>query len=123
MGSTVKGNILEMQRIAESRGGDCLSKVYVNSKKKLWWKCGKGHRWRSTPFSLKIRQSWCPVCANNLPLGVRAMNILAKKNGGLCLSATYTNAKNLLRWQCAKGHKFKKNADRVLQGSWCPKCS
>jgi len=51
------------------------------------------------------------------------MNILAKKKGGLFLSATYTNAKDLLRWQCGKGHKFKKNADSVLQGSWCPKCS
>ena len=123
MGSTVKGNILEMQKIAESRGGYCLSKVYVNSKQKLWWKCAKGHRWRSTPFSIKVRQSWCPVCANNLPLGMREMKSLAKKNGGKCLSRAYTNTKELLKWQCSKGHKFTKNADSVAQGSWCPKCS
>jgi len=108
MALTVKGNIHEMQEIAASRGGSCLSKTYINSKTKLWWKCGKGHRWASTAFSVKTRKSWCPVCANNLPLGIKGMKVLARQNGGKCLSIIYTNAKGLLEWQCKNGHNSKK---------------
>lgn len=122
MGITLKGSIIEMQEIAKSRGGFCVSKKYINSKEKLWWKCFKGHRWQSTPFSVKVRKSWCPVCANNLPLGMRKMKILAIKNGGKCLSGTYINTKELLKWQCSKGHKFKATPDSIVQGSWCLTC-
>lgn len=52
----------EMYKIAQSRGGQCLSKTYINSKTKLRWQCTEGHRWNATPFSIKIRHSWCPVC-------------------------------------------------------------
>lgn len=52
----------EMGVIARSRGGKCLSKTYINSKTKLQWQCSEGHRWNATPFSIKIRNSWCPIC-------------------------------------------------------------
>ncbi|RLD65637.1 MAG: hypothetical protein DRI98_14530 [Bacteroidetes bacterium] len=54
--------ISEMGEIARSRGGKCLSKTYINSKTKLPWQCAEGHRWNATPFSIKIRNSWCPIC-------------------------------------------------------------
>jgi len=41
--------LIEMHRIARERGGDCLSKRYVNSKVKLLWLCEKGHQWFATP--------------------------------------------------------------------------
>ena len=55
----------EMVEIAKSRGGKCLSRTYINSKTKLKWLCAKGHSWHATPFSIKNRQSWCPVCNRN----------------------------------------------------------
>ena len=55
-------SINEMKELAKSRGGICLSDSYSNSKTKLLWQCGEGHRWLATPFSVKIRQSWCPSC-------------------------------------------------------------
>jgi len=44
-----KLTIKEMQEIAESRGGKCLSKEYVNNYTKLKWQCDEGHTWKATP--------------------------------------------------------------------------
>lgn len=60
----VKGTIEEMQEIAKSRGGKCLSKEYRDGKTHLKWRCGKGHEWIATPDNIKNRKSWCPKCAD-----------------------------------------------------------
>jgi hypothetical protein len=52
----------ELQKIASSRGGDCLSRTYVNERTALAWYCAAGHRWSATPGKVK-RGSWCPKCA------------------------------------------------------------
>lgn len=51
-------SIKEMQRIAKSRNGKCLSDVYINSKTKLEWQCSNGHTWLAIPSSVK-RGTWC----------------------------------------------------------------
>ena len=114
--------IEKMRQLARTRGGLCLSDLYINSKSKLWWQCAKGHRWQATPFSVKIRKSWCPECANNVPHGIEKMQFLAHAKEGKCLSNEYINSKIPLRWQCKNGHRFQATADSVIQGSWCRKC-
>jgi len=54
--------IEEMQQLAESRGGKCLSKDYTNSLTKLIWQCGKNHIWDALPGNIKSG-TWCPSCA------------------------------------------------------------
>jgi hypothetical protein len=115
--------LLDMQSIAQQKGGKCLSKQYINSKEKLLWECNKGHMWEATPFSIIVRKSWCPVCAGNQPLGMDAMHKLAKINEGKCLSNIYKNCKTKMLWQCQFGHKFETTADNVKQGKWCPQCN
>src|ERR1019366_7911352 len=51
-----------LQKIAASRGGDCLSRTYVNERTALAWYCAAGHCWSATPAKVK-RGSWCPKCA------------------------------------------------------------
>ena len=46
----------------------------------------------------------------------------ASEIGGVCLSRKYTNAHELMSWQCEKGHKFKMKWNSVQQGHWCPDC-
>ena len=58
----VKSSIEEMQKIAESRGGKCLSREYTNNYTKLKWQCKKGHVWEAMPSAVKS-STWCPVCA------------------------------------------------------------
>lgn len=47
-------NTLEdMQEIAKSRGGKCLSKEYNGSGNNLIWGCENGHKWEATPHNIK----------------------------------------------------------------------
>ena len=55
--------IEEMQAVAKERGGECLSREYVNSTTKLKWQCAEGHTWMATPGDVKNSGSWCPECA------------------------------------------------------------
>ncbi len=56
-----KGTIEEMKSLAKSKGGQCLSKVYVDSTTNLEWKCIDGHIWSARPRDVK-HKSWCPEC-------------------------------------------------------------
>lgn len=56
-----KGCIEDLQKLAKSKGGECLSKRYVNNHTKYKWKCNKGHVFERLLLSIK-RGSWCPIC-------------------------------------------------------------
>lgn len=64
-GETQRLCIEEMQEIAKSRGGRCLSDVYVNAKTKLKWECANGHQWEAIADTVKNRESWCRKCARS----------------------------------------------------------
>ena len=59
-----RATIEEMQKIATSKKGICLSKKYINNHSKLLWQCKERHRWKARPHDIK-RGSWCPKCAIN----------------------------------------------------------
>lgn len=50
------------QKLAEERGGKCLSNRYINSYTKLKWQCSKKHIWEAKPSAIKNNYSWCPKC-------------------------------------------------------------
>ena len=121
----LKGNIEEMEEIALSNGGKCLSEVYVNRITKLLWECGKGHRWFAIPMSVK-KGSWCPICrkiqaGKKKRLTIVQMNRIAEKRGGKCLSEKYIVGKKL-KWQCEYGHQWEATGSKVILGRWCPIC-
>jgi hypothetical protein len=65
MGHTnVRLTIEEMQEIAKSKGGECLSEKYVNAHSKLEWKCSRGHIWSATPSNIKKASGvqYVPIC-------------------------------------------------------------
>jgi len=112
----------EMKKIAKERRWECLSKVYINSKTKLRWRCSKGHEWKATPDSIK-RGTGCPECAGRLPLTIEDMQKLAKERRGKCLSRVYINNRTKLRWQCSKGHEWEATPSSIKTGAWCPVCA
>ena len=54
--------IEDIQEIAKERGGECLSKYYVNNSIKLKWRCNCGHEWLAAAIGVKNGNTWCPVC-------------------------------------------------------------
>ena len=117
-----RGTIDEMRRIAEARGGECLSRTYVNGSIRLLWRCVNGHQWKAVPESVK-QGTWCPYCAGTMTGTIEEMRRLAEERGGKCLSPAYSRARSRLLWRCAKGHTWRATPNNVKKGSWCPQCS
>lgn len=120
----IKLTIEEMREIAEKRNGTCLSDVYVGCNGKLLWKCNIcGNIWKAIPGNIKFGE-WCPECAGCKKLTIEQMREIAKERNGLCLSETYKDANEKLKWKCnACGNAWKASANNVKHGTWCPRCS
>jgi len=112
-----------MQRLAQEKGGRCLSDNYINNATKLRWECAEEHVWEATPAGI-ISGKWCLKCSGREKLTIEQMQEAAQARGGKCLSDIYVNARKKLEWQCAKGHKWFTIPDNVInKNSWCPKCA
>lgn len=124
------------RQIAQTWGGECLSRKYVNSKAPLIWKCDKGHTWMAAYNDIRSKDQgsgqkrigWCPKCAatergKKRRLSIDEMIVRAAELGGKCLSETYTTAHTHLLWECEHGHQFKATPANVNNGHWCPTCS
>jgi hypothetical protein len=116
-----RGTIGQMQEIARSRSGKCLSVSYRNTATKLKWRCSAGHEWSATPLQIK-KGHWCPFCARVAPLTLAILQQIAVRRGGRCLSITYVNSSCPLRWKCASGHEWMARAHSIRAGNWCPVC-
>lgn len=136
----------EMQKLAEERGGKCLSTEYEGIYVPLIWQCKEGHIWEATPNSIK-NGHWCPVCAvnghsgsrrkstkaikrpardkgsNRAVLTLEDMRKLAGERGGKCLSPVYIGTARKHIWQCAQGHIWEATPASVKNGHWCPVCA
>lgn len=113
--------IEDMQKLAQSKGGKCLSEVYINNSTKLTWQCNKGHKWKAIYNSVK-RGTWCPTCNGNKTYSIEDMREIAKKKQGQCLSKEYKNLNTKLKWQCAVGHVWEAIPSSVVKGTWCKEC-
>lgn len=120
--------IEDMQELARTRGGRCLSRAYINSKIALTWECDKGHTWDAQPSNVFFG-TWCPECAKTIrglkrrKYSLEMMQSLAMQAGGKCLSPEYHGYKSPLEWQCANGHQFRKTPEAVIiRKNFCPHC-
>ena len=114
--------LMELQEIAEFKGGKCLSTEYINNHTKLQWQCKENHIWWASSRNIKYGK-WCPKCARVQKLTIEEMQEIARSRGGKCLSTEYINCRNKLQWQCKEGHIWWTTSNTVKNGSWCPKCS
>jgi len=56
-----RNTIENMQELAKSHNGECLSKEYVNNISKLKWRCKRSHEWLDTPTHI-MQGRWCSIC-------------------------------------------------------------
>jgi len=118
-----RGTIEQMQKLAEDKGGKCLSEQYMGANSPLIWECKKGHQWKASPNSIKHQKSWCIICAGRQKSSIDEMHKLAIKMQGKCLSKEYINTGSKIRWQCKFGHQWEAVPNSVKQGYWCPACA
>jgi len=111
-----------LKKLAAKYGGRCLSKVYVNARTKLNWRCPAGHSWRATSHAIN-QGRWCAACAGKKRTNISDLKRLASDRGGVCLAMKVVRNSELLQWKCEAGHRWKARPYNVKRGSWCPVCS
>ncbi|MBE7082849.1 MAG: hypothetical protein E7378_04180 [Clostridiales bacterium] len=104
----------------------------VNSGKKVWWKCCKGHEWQ-TRISHRSNGSSCPYCSGRY--AIKGENDLATINPKLASEWNYeknvklkpedfsANSAKKIWWKCLKGHEWQARIDSRSNGFGCPYCS
>lgn len=125
-----RDTIENMQLIAISRGGKCLSKKYINGALKLKWECELGHTWKATAQCVKQKGTWCPVCSMKISKKylvhtkdtIENMQQIAISRKGKCLSKKYVYSNVKLKWECEFGHTWSATPSGVKSGNWCPTC-
>jgi len=125
--------IQDMQELARSRGGECLSKRYVNVFTPLRWRCARGHIWKASPNKVRTkghgrRGTWCPRCPRPPVRSLEAMKEIARSRGGECLSEQYSYGHVPLTWRCGRGHVWKAKPNQIMdhgkwRGTWCRRCA
>jgi len=55
----------DMQNLALSKGGKCLTENFTNASLKLKWECRIGHTWQAIGSDI-VRGQWCPECVTTI---------------------------------------------------------
>lgn len=109
----------ELTRLAQEKGGRCVSTRYVNPAGMLRWRCARGHSWSASAMSVRAG-AWCRRC--ELPT-LDQLRALARRRGGECLAHTVEGMTSPLTWRCASNHTWRAPPARVIAGSWCRVCT
>jgi hypothetical protein len=115
------------KRLAESRGGRCLSEAYSTARSHLTWECVSGHVWEATPDNIK-RGKWCPVCSKRaiqkakVKYTTEACFDYARARGGRILEFADTDRSHWM-WECKQGHRWQASPSQVVGAqTWCKRC-
>ena len=104
----------------------------INSNKKVWWKCSKGHEWQAR-IDHRNSGSGCPYCAGKKVLkgfnDLQTINpALAEewnyeKNNGLTPAEVTPNSNKKVWWKCGNGHEWQAIIGNRNRGNGCPQCA
>ena len=108
--------------------------VVAGTRRKVWWRCGKGHEWQAAVSARAMGGAGCPVCAGKkvLPgendLASQFPEVAAQwneeKNGALTPDQVSAYSNRRVWWTCERGHAWQASvAARVKNHSGCPYCT
>ena len=116
----------------EKNNGLTPAGVLPNSRKKVWWKCERGHEWQAT-IDNRNKGKCCPYCSGRHAIkgknDLGSVNpTLAKewnfeKNNGLTPIDVKPNSNKMVWWKCSRGHEWQATINSRNAGCDCPICS
>lgn len=116
----------------DKNGALTPDQVSKGSRRRVWWRCEKGHEWRATVKS-RSGGSGCPICANKvIAIGENDLATthpeLARqwdgdKNGALTPVQVLSGSCKKVWWRCEKGHSWQAAISSRARGSGCPVCA
>lgn len=107
--------------------------VMPGTRKKVWWRCEKGHEWQAAVGS-RVQGAGCPVCAGKAivagenDLASRFPEVAAQwsgeKNGSLRPQDVTPYSNRRVWWRCEQGHEYRAPVShRTMRGDGCPYCA
>ena len=115
----------------EKNNGLTPMDVLPSSDKKAWWKCSKGHEWK-TQIKNRTKGTGCPYCAGRKVL--IGFNDLATTNPVLAAEWNYEKNEDLtpkdvtkgsgkkVWWRCSEGHEWQASIANRNYENDCPIC-
>lgn len=104
----------------------------ANSRKRVWWKCKKGHEWQATVDN-RSKGYGCPYCWGRYPVkgetDLQTVNPALsnewnhEKNGNLRPDNFTANSSQKVWWKCSKGHEWQAVISSRNTGCGCPYCA
>jgi hypothetical protein len=107
----------KIRLMAESKGGELLSKKYIGIKSKYKFKCAEGHIWSALPIG-----TWCGRCKGH-GKSIDDIRTMTEKRGGQLLSDTFIGVDKKYEFKCSVGHSFSMTFAKMQGGQWCSICS
>jgi hypothetical protein len=105
--------------------------VTLNSARRIWWICKKGHEWEAT-VSNRSSGTGCPYCAGKLVCDDNCLETLnpplarqwhPTKNGNLTARDVTPASNRRVWWQCNKNHEWQATVNHRSSGTGCPYCA
>jgi hypothetical protein len=105
--------------------------VVAGSHKKVWWRCSKGHSWK-TQVQHRHKGNGCPYCSGLL--AIVGKNDFAtinpallsewdyERNDGISPDDVKSYSNKKVWWICKKGHRWLSTIGARHAGSTCPYC-
>jgi len=119
-----------------TKNGDLTpEQVRAQSNRTVWWRCEKGHEWKTTVNARMQSGSGCPYCSNKKVLaGFNDLATLEPKiaaqwdtelNGALTPQMVSRGSKKKVWWHCSEGHVWRARIDSRAgpQKTGCPVCA
>ncbi len=115
--------IEDLQKLAEGKGGKCLSDKYINIETNYDWECDRKHQWRATWLNIKHNKTWCKKCVAGL-WDISWFQEFAEEKGGKCLKHLSGNGRSNAKflWECKDRHQWEATGGNIVMGRWCPAC-
>ena len=125
---------LEKEWDYEKNQGLDTSLIPASSNRLAWWKCEKGHSFRTRIGTRTLHGVGCPYCSNQKVLpGVNDLQTLNpgladdwdyEKNGDLKPSDVLSHSSKFVWWKCKIcGHSWRAKINNRANGRGCPECS
>lgn len=107
--------------------------ISYGSKRKVWWRCKKGHIWQAAVHTRTGNGTGCPVCAGKVArAGENDLTALfpelahqwhPTRNGRLTPTQVLPGSHRMAWWGCEKGHEWRAQVKSRVAGCGCPVCA
>ena len=107
--------------------------ISYGSKRKVWWRCAKGHTWQAEVTARTGSHTGCPFCAGvraypgETDLAARYPDLAAQwhpeKNEELTPDQVLPGSHRMVWWRCEQGHEWRAQVKSRVAGCGCPVCA